>query len=302
MFSFKIKNYDFKSPIILSSGTFGYGYEAIDMMDQSKIGCVITKSITLENREGNSHSRIHESPSGMLNAIGLANVGLDIFCKKKLPKLNKIKTKFLISIAGSDPEEYSKIINTLETSESDHIGYEINVSCPNVAKGGLDFGVNSKIINELITKLRPLTNRLIITKLTPNVTDISEIAQAAEDGGSDAISAVNTFLGLSIDYKTGKTDLSTKFGGISGPAIKPLALAKINKIYESVKIPIFGMGGISNYKDIIEFIRAGSSMIQIGTLNYRDPSSGSKIYDDLNLFCSENKIDDISELKGKNHA
>jgi len=302
MFSFKIKNYEFNSPIILSSGTFGYGYEAIDMMDQRKIGCVITKSITLQKRDGNSHSRIHESPSGMLNAIGLANVGLDTFCKKKLPKLNKINTKFLISIAGSDLEEYSQIINTLETCGGNHIGYEINVSCPNVAKGGLDFGVNGKIINKLIAKLRPLTDRLIITKLTPNVTDISEIAQAAEDGGSDIISAVNTFLGLSIDYKTGKTDLSTKFGGISGPAIKPLALAKINKIYESVKIPIFGMGGISNYKDIIEFIRAGSSMIQIGTLNYRDPSSGSKIYDDLNLFCSENKIKDISELKGNNHA
>ncbi len=302
MLTSKIKNTTFNSPIMLSSGTFGYGYEAIDLIDQSKIGCIITKSLTFEKREGNKHSRIHESPSGMLNAIGLANVGVKTFIKRKLPKLNSIDTNFIISIAGSTIDEYLDIIKDLEQSNGKHVGYEINVSCPNIKEGGLEFGVNADIIFDLVSKIRDLTSKIIIIKLTPNVTYIEDIALSAESAGADAISAVNTFLGMSIDFKTGKTHLNTKFGGVSGPAIKPLAIAKIYKIFQKVKIPIIGMGGISSYKDIIEFIRAGSTMIQIGTLNYRDPSLSDKYFDDLLNYCKKNNFDSIKDLIGKNYA
>ena len=302
MLTSKIKNITFNSPIILSSGTFGYGYEAIDLINQNKIGCIITKSLTFKKRDGNKHSRIHESPSGMLNAIGLANVGVEKFTETKLPKLNAIDTNFVISIAGSTIDEYLDILKVLEKSNGKHIGYEINVSCPNIKEGGLEFGVNAEIIYNLISKLRDLTTKIIIVKLTPNVTYIEEIALSAESAGADAISAVNTFLGMSIDFKTGKTHLNTKFGGVSGPAIKPLAIAKINKIFQKVKIPIIGMGGISSYKDIIEFMRAGSTMIQIGTLNYRNPSLSDQFFDDLLNFCKKNNINDINELIGKNYA
>ena len=263
MLTSKIKNTTFNSPIMLSSGTFGYGYEAIDLIDQSKIGCIITKSLTFEKREGNKHSRIHESPSGMLNAIGLANVGVKTFIKRKLPKLNSIDTNFIISIAGSTIDEYLDIIKDLEQSNGKHVGYEINVSCPNIKEGGLEFGVNADIIFDLVSKIRDLTSKIIIIK----------------------------FRAIFFNWY-----LTT------GPAIKPLAIAKIYKIFQKVKIPIIGMGGISSYKDIIEFIRAGSTMIQIGTLNYRDPSLSDKYFDDLLNYCKKNNFDSIKDLIGKNYA
>ena len=299
MLTTKIKNIVFNSPIILASGTFGYGYEGKDLLNMEKIGGIITKSLTLKPRKGNPHSRIHETNSGMLNSIGLANVGVDDFCNNKLPYLNNIDTNIIISIAGSQIDDYIEILNIIEKTDGKHIGYEINVSCPNVKEGGMEFGVNSDIVHQLTSKLRALTNKLLIIKLTPNVTNIEEIALAAESGGADAISAVNTFLGMAIDYKTGDMSLSTKFGGVSGPAIKPLAVAKVHKIYNTIKIPIIGMGGISSFKDIIEFLRAGSNLIQVGTLNYRDPSIINKLYDDLKKFLTKNNIENISDLVGQ---
>ena len=299
MFITKIKNIVFKSPIILASGTFGYGYEGTDLLNIDKIGAIITKSLTLEPREGNPHSRIHETSSGMLNAIGLANVGVNDFCSKKIPYLNKINTNVIISIAGSEIEDYVEILSILEKSDGKHIGYEINVSCPNVKEGGMEFGVDEDIIYQLTSKLRNITKKLLIIKLTPNVTSIERIALSAENGGADAISAVNTFLGMAIDYKTGRMLLSTKFGGVSGPAIKPLAIAKVHKIYNEVNIPIIGMGGISSFSDIIEFLRAGSTLIQVGTLNYRDPSIINKLYNDLENFSKQVKIKNINDLVGK---
>ena len=299
MLTTKIKDIVFKSPIILASGTFGYGYEGKDLLNIDKLGAIITKSLTLESREGNPHSRIHETSSGMLNAIGLANVGVNDFCRTKLSLLNEINTNIIISIAGSKIEDYVEVMSILENSNGKHIGYEINVSCPNVKKGGIEFGVNEDIIYQLTSKLRKITKKLLIIKLTPNVTSIEKIAQSAENGGADAISAVNTFLGMAIDYKTGKILLSTKFGGVSGPAIKPLAIAKVHKIYNEVNIPIIGMGGISSFSDIIEFLRAGSNLIQVGTLNYRDPSILNKLYDDLEIFLKQIKIKNINDLVGK---
>ena len=299
MLTLKIKDIVFKSPIMVASGTFGYGDEVKDLVDISTIGCIITKSVTLNPREGNPSPRIHETSSGMLNSIGLANVGVNEFCNKKLPYLNKMKTHFIINIAGSTMDEYIKVLNMLENSNGKHIGYEINISCPNVKEGGMEFGVDADMTYKLTSKLRSITNKLLIMKLSPNVTSIEEIALAAERGGADAVSAVNTFVGMGIDYKTGKMLLSTKFGGLSGPAIKPMAIAKIHKIYNEVKIPIIGMGGISNFEDIIEFIRAGSSLVQIGTLNYKEPSITCRLYDDLKIFLTKANIKNINYLVGK---
>ena len=298
MLKVKIKDIEFSSPIIAASGTFGYGDEVSKLVDLSKIGCVITKSITYENRDGNDHPRIHESSSGMLNSIGLANVGVVNFCKEKLPKLNNIKTKFIISIAGSTFEEYQSVLKTIESANGEHVGYEINVSCPNVKAGGMEFGINHDMIFDLVSELRKLTNKLLIVKLSPNVTDIEKIAASSERAGADAISAINTLQGLAIDSKSGNFLLSTKFGGLSGPAIKPVALAKVFKVYNNVKIPIIGMGGISSVSDIVEFLRVGSAMVQIGTVNYRDPSLISKLYDQMLNFMKENNINKITDLTG----
>ena len=254
------------------------------MLIYLKLGCVITKSITLEPRIGNPSPRIFESESGMINAIGLANLGVEKFCLEKLPDLRNINTNFLISRAGSNFDDYVKVMEEIENCDGGHVGYEINISCPNVKKGGMEFGVDHKVTLKLTSELRKLTDKILIIKLSPNVTSIEKIALAAQDGGADAVSAVNTFVGMGINYRTGKMTLSTKFGGVSGPPIKPLALAKIHKIYNEVEIQIIGMGGISNFEDVVEFIRVGSTMVQVGTLNYRDPSLISKMNDKLKIF------------------
>ena len=297
----KIKDVIFNSPIIAASGTFGYGNEVEKFIDLSKLGAVITKSITLHPREGNPSPRIHGSDSGMINSIGLANVGVEKFCKDKVQSLNNLKTKYIVSIAGSTIDEYVEILTKIERSNGNHIGYEINISCPNVKQGGIEFGVNTDIVSSLTRQLRQLTQKLLLIKLTQNVTDISEIALSAQEAGADAISAVNTFQGLAIDYKTGKMLLSTTFGGVSGSPIKPLALAKVHKIYNKINIPIIGMGGICTFEDTIEFFRVGSSMVQIGTLNYRDPSLIVSIYDRLNEFMLKNNFSSISDLVGNYH-
>jgi len=301
MLDFMIRDVRFFSPIIAASGTFGYGDEVQGFVDLSKIGSVITKSITLEPREGNPSPRIHESNSGMINSIGLANMGVDSFCDTKLDSLNKLKTNFIVSVAGSSLDEYAQVIEQIDKTDGKHVGYEVNISCPNVKEGGIEFGVNKDVTFKLTSRLRKLTDKLLIIKLTPNVTNIAEIAQAAESGGADAVSAVNTFQGLAINHKTGKMLLSTKFGGISGPGIKPLALAKVHKIYEQVNIPILGMGGIVNCTDVVEFLRVGASMVQIGTLNYRDPSLISTIHDELHLIMIKNKFSKLSDLIGAYH-
>ena len=301
MLSMKIKDVIFNSPIIAASGTFGYGNEVEKFIDLSKLGAVITKSITHQPREGNPSPRIHGSDSGMINSIGLANIGVEKFCKDKVQSLNNLKTKYIVSIAGSTIDEYVEVLTQIDRSNGNHVGYEINISCPNVKQGGIEFGVNTDIVSNLTRQLRQLTQKLLIIKLTPNVTDISEIALSAQEAGADAISAVNTFQGLAIDYKTGKMLLSSTFGGVSGSPIKPLALAKVHKIYNKINIPIIGMGGICTYEDTIEFFRVGSSMVQIGTLNYRDPSLIVNIYDKLSEFMLKNNFSSISDLVGSYH-
>jgi len=299
MLSKKINNIIFKNPILVASGTFGYGHETSSFVNVEDLGGIITKSVTLLPREGNPPPRICETPSGMLNSIGLANLGVDRFCQDIVPNLNNLDTNIIINIAGSDHNEYLQVLDKLEKSGVDCFGYEINISCPNVKAGGMEFGVNPKHTEKLTSELKKNTDKNIIMKLSPNVTSIQDIAIAAESGGADLISAINTVVGMGIDVHTRKVKLSTIYGGLSGPAIHPIAIANIHKINQVVSIPIIGIGGISKVEDVIEFILAGADLVQIGTLNYQNPNIGIDIIKNLERFCTDNKINSLSDLKGK---
>ena len=282
----------------MASGTFGYGTENPELVDVSNIGAIVTKSITLNPREGNPPPRIVETPSGMINSIGLANIGVDKNINEMLPVYEEIGSPIIMNIAGSSMEEYIKVLQQMEAVSSNIVGYEINISCPNVKEGGMEFGVDCNMTEKLTKELRKLTDRLLIMKLSPNVTDISAIATSSENGGADAVSAVNTVVGMSIDHKTGKNNIYTTYGGLSGPAIKPVGLACVHKVYNSVKIPIIGIGGIVNSSDVIEYILAGSIAVQVGTANYRDPGISEKILNDLNSYLDEQELDSIDSLIG----
>ena len=296
--SIKIGHTTFKNPIFVASGTFGYGTENTELVDVSNIGAIVTKSITLNPREGNPPPRIVETPSGMINSIGLANIGVDKYINEMLPVYEEIGSPIIMNIAGSSMEEYIKVLQQMEAVSSNIVGYEINISCPNVKEGGMEFGVDCNMTEKLTKELRKLTDRLLIMKLSPNVTDISAIATSSENGGADAVSAVNTVVGMSIDHKTGKNNIYTTYGGLSGPAIKPVGLACVHKVYNSVKIPIIGIGGIVNSSDVIEYILAGSIAVQVGTANYRDPGISEKIFNDLNSYLDEQELDSIDSLIG----
>ena len=296
--SIKIGNTTFKNPIFVASGTFGYGTENPELVDVSNIGAIVTKSITLNPREGNPPPRIVETPSGMINSIGLANIGVDKYINEMLPVYEEIGSPIIMNIAGSSMEEYIKVLQQMEAVSSNIVGYEINISCPNVKEGGMEFGVDCNMTEKLTKELRKLTDRLLIMKLSPNVTDISAIATSSENGGADAVSAVNTVVGMSIDHKTGKNNIYTTYGGLSGPAIKPVGLVCVYKVYHAVKIPIIGIGGIVNSSDVIEYILAGSIAVQVGTANYRDPGISEKILNDLNSYLSEQELDSIDSLIG----
>ena len=296
--SIKIGHTTFKNPIFVASGTFGYGTENPELVNVSNIGAIVTKSITLNPREGNPPPRIVETPSGMINSIGLANIGVDKYINEMLPVYEEIGSPIIMNIAGSSMEEYIKVMQQMEAVSSNIVGYEINISCPNVKEGGMEFGVNCNMTEKLTKELRKLTDRLLIMKLSPNVTDISAIATSSENGGADAVSAINTVVGMSIDHKTGKNNIYTTYGGLSGPAIKPVGLACVHKVYNSVKIPIIGIGGIVNSSDVIEYILAGSIAVQVGTANYRDPGISEKILNDLNSYLDEQELDSIDSLIG----
>ena len=290
-----------QNPILTASGTFGYGDEALDLVDVNQLGGLITKSITRHPREGHPPPRIAETPAGMLNAIGLANIGVERFCAEKLPFLGKLNTAVIVSIAGSSFNEYREVMEAIEARQPSIGGYEINISCPNVKEGGLEFGIRADMTAELTRSLRQLTERFLMVKLSPNVTDIGEIAQAAQAGGADAVSAINTVLGMGVDPGTGKFQLSTGTGGLSGPAIKPIALAAVYKIARAVTIPVIGIGGIMSTEDVVAFIRAGAHAVQIGTANYRDPAIGVRLGAQLRSFLEELGIDLLSELRGSAH-
>lgn len=295
--SVKIGSLALKNPVLTASGTFGYGMEYAGYFDPSHLGGIITKTVTLEPCAGNPMPRIAETPAGMLNSIGLANVGAEKFLNNKLPKLENLKTAVIANIAGNTVDEYCRVVQKIANHPRiDAI--EVNVSCPNVEQAGLVFGADASVIGEILHCMRPVTVKPLIVKLTPNVTDIQSIAIAAESAGADALSLINTVLGMGIDIRTRKPLLARKTGGLSGPAIKPIALAKVYQVAQAVSIPIIGLGGIMTGEDAVEFIIAGASAVQVGTLNFVQPDGALQVIAGIERYCVENGINRICDLVG----
>ena len=292
----KIGNLELKNPVLVASGTFGYGTESADFFDLNQLGGIITKSLSLRPKKGNPPQRIAETPSGMLNAIGLANVGVEKFIEEKLPLLKKIDTKIIVNIAASTIEEYVECVRILDKEEID--AFEINVSCPNVKEGGLEFGRSISKVAEITNKVVASTNKPVIIKLTPNVSFISEFAKVAKNEGATAVSAINTFVGMAVNVYTRKPKLSHITGGLSGPAIRPLALAKVFEIVQNVDIPLIGIGGITNFEDALEFLIVGAKAIQVGTHNFVDPSSPVKIINGIEDYLKKQNLKDVNEIIG----
>ena len=295
----KIGSVDFKNPIFVASGTYGYGTEVSELADITVLGAIVTKSVTRYPREGNPPPRIVETPSGMLNSIGLANIGVEAYIKKMIPLYEELKTPIIMNIAGGTEDEYCEILELTELVSSNIVGYEINISCPNVNAGGMEFGVDCDLTEQLTTRLRRLTDRLLIMKLSPNVTDIAAIGVAAEKGGADALSAINTLVGMSINTTNKKSNIHYGYGGLSGPAIKPVGLACVHKIYQAVDIPLIGIGGITSADDVLEYVLAGAAAVEVGTANYRDPNVGNSIIVELDTLLDQNDIGSVPELVGK---
>tara|TARA_Y100001001_G_scaffold158607_1_gene178367 strand:+ start:3290 stop:4228 length:939 start_codon:yes stop_codon:yes gene_type:complete len=293
-----IGNTSFENPIWVASGTFGYGTEAPELVDVNQLGAIVTKSITRQPREGNPPPRIVETASGMINSIGLANIGVEKYIKDLLHIYEGLSTKIIMNIAGTDIREYVEIMEMVESVSSVIAGYEINISCPNVKKGGMEFGVDCEMTAKLTETLRGITERLIIMKLSPNVSDIVSIGMSAENAGADAVSAINTVVGMSINAKTGMSDISTTYGGLSGPAIKPIGLAAVHKLYQQLSIPIIGIGGIVAGEDAVEYMLAGATAVQVGTANFRDPGISENTIDSLKNILNESNRNVAADLIG----
>lgn len=288
----------FKNPIITASGTFGYGLEYARFIDINELGGISVKGISLNEVPGNKMPRIMETTSGMLNAIGLQNVGVERFVKEKLPFLRKYDTKVIVNFWGKTVEEYVEVAGILDKEDIDML--EMNISCPNIKEGGIAFGTDPKMTSKVISETKKvISKKPLIVKLSPNVTDIKLFGKVAEDSGADAISAINTLLGMAINIETKKPYISNITGGLSGPAIKPVAVRMVHELYKTVKIPIIGIGGIMNYKDVVEFYLAGASAVQIGTANFVNPEIPIQIIKDLQKYVMNKAINNIMELKGK---
>jgi len=289
-----------KNPVMTASGTFGYGQEYATFVDLNRLGAMILKGITLKPKTGNPPPRIIETPSGMLNAIGLQNVGVEILIKEKLPYLKKFNTPVVINISGDTLEEYVELAGRLgEVSKEIGVaGLEVNISCPNVKKGGMVWGTDAKATYKIINSIRKTTSLPLIVKLTPNVTNIKIIAQAAEEAGADALSLVNTLVGMAVDIDSRKPKLANISGGLSGPAVKPVALWLVWQVFQSVNIPVIGIGGIIKVEDALEFIIAGARAIEIGTANFVNPGVTIEIIEGIEKYLTENNIKDVNELVG----
>ena len=286
-----------KNPVMTASGTFGYGTEYSDFIDLSRIGGIIVKGTTLRERQGNPYPRMAETPSGMLNAVGLQNKGIDYFVNHIYPTLKDIDTNVMINLSGSTTEDYIKtaeIINTLDKIP----GIELNISCPNVKEGGMAFGVSCLAASQVVAEVRKVYHKELMVKLSPNVTDIAEIAKGVEGAGADSISLINTLLGMAIDAKTRKPVLSTITGGLSGPAVKPIALRMVWQVAKAVKVPVIGLGGIMNATDAIEFMLAGATAIQVGTANFIDPAISVKIVDGIDNYLNKNGFSSARDIIG----
>ena len=293
----KIGSLELKNPVMTASGTFGYGTEYADFMDISRLGAIIVKGTTLNPRQGNPYPRMAETPSGMLNAVGLQNKGVDYFVDHIYPEVRKIDTNIIVNVSGSCIDDYvqtASIINTLD----DIPAIELNISCPNVKQGGMAFGVKPESAAQVVSAVRKAYDKTLIVKLSPNVTDITEIARAVEDAGADSVSLINTMLGMAIDAEKRKPILSTITGGMSGPAVKPVALRMVWQTAKAVKIPVIGLGGICSATDAVEFLLAGASAIQIGTANFIDPSISEKVIDGIEAYLQRHGFNSVQEIIG----
>lgn len=296
--SVSIGNLNLKNPVMTASGTFGYGEEYAEFVDLNLLGGIVVKGISLKPMEGNPAPRICETPCGMLNAIGLQNVGLKIFLIDKLPYLRNFNTKIFVNILGNSVQEYVTLAKKLDDAGVD--GIELNVSCPNVKKGGMTFGIDKRSLARLITSVkRSVSATVVITKLSPNVSSIPDFSKVAEDAGSDAISLINTIPGLSIDIDTWKPRLANVTGGLSGPAIKPIAVRMVREAFKAVRIPVIGIGGIVNPSDAIEFMLAGASAVQVGTGNFLNPMATSEIISGLAVYLQGKNIDNVGDIIGR---
>ncbi len=292
----KLCGVEFKNPIIAASGTFGNSKEYHQFIDINRLGGVAVKGVTLEPRKGNPPPRIAETPSGILNSVGLQNPGADVFIKKELPLLQDYDTRILININGSTIEEYCKVAEKFQTQKIDFL--ELNISCPNVKKGGASFGADPDMVYKVTKAVRSVSAQPLIVKLTPNTADIRQTAKAAEAGGCDAISLINTIPGMAIDIRTRRPVLGSTAGGLSGPAIKPIALKLVWEVVRSVRVPVIGMGGITTWEDAVEFLLAGATCVGVGTGNLMDPLTCMHILDGLARYMKENDSHSITEWTG----
>ena len=295
--SVNIGELQMNNPVMTASGTFGYGEEFADFIELSRIGGIIVKGTTLHKREGNPYPRMAETPSGMLNAVGLQNKGVHYFVEHIYPRIKDIQTNMIVNVSGSAIEDYAEtaaIINELDKIPA----IELNISCPNVKQGGMAFGVTAKGAEEVVKAVRSVYKKTLIVKLSPNVTDITEIARAAENGGADSVSLINTLLGMAIDAERRRPILSTVTGGMSGAAVKPIALRMVWQVAKAVKIPVIGLGGIMNWKDAVEFMLAGASAIQIGTANFIDPAVTVKVVEGINDYLNRHGYQSVKDIIG----
>ena len=292
----KIADIEFKNPLIAASGTYGFGKEYDEYYDISKIGGVSTKGLTLKPKDGNEGIRLFETPSGLMNSIGLENPGVQAFIDNELDFLLSKDLITLVNIGGNNIEDYLEAVRLISKTEAQMI--ELNISCPNVKSGGMAFGIKTCVAKDVVKKVRDVTDKPLIVKLSPNANDIVEMAKACEEVGADALSLVNTFNAMAIDIDRRKTVFNNKTAGLSGPAIKPIALRMTYEVAKAVNIPVIGMGGIQNYRDVIEFIMAGASAVQVGTMNFTEPMIMANIAEDLEKYMKDNKIESFEEIRG----
>lgn len=293
----KVGGLDLKNPVLTASGTFGYGLEFADFIDLNRLGGFIVKGTTLHPREGNDYPRMAETPSGMLNCVGLQNKGVDYFCEHIYPQLKDIDSNVLVNVSGSSPEDYAECAARIDAL--DHIpGIELNISCPNVKDGGMAFGVTCEGAASVVRAVRQRYRKTLIVKLSPNVTDIASIAKAVEAEGADSVSLINTLMGMSIDIERRKSRLSIGTGGLSGPCVKPVALRMVWQVARAVNIPVVGLGGIMNAADAIEFLMAGATAVEIGTANFIDPTTTIRVIDGMNEWLDSHGVKDVHEIIG----
>ena len=293
--SVKISDLQLKNPVMTASGTFGYGLEFADFVPLEEIGGIIVKGTTLEPREGNDYPRMVETPQGMLNCVGLQNKGVDYFIKHIYPQIKDIGTNMIVNVSGNSPETYAETAEKLDALEGIP-AIEVNISCPNVKEGGMSFGVTCSGAASIVKAVRQHYHKTMIVKLSPNVTDIASIARACEDEGADSVSLINTLMGMAIDIERRRPKLSIRTGGLSGPAVKPVAVRMVNDVTKAVKIPVIGLGGISTAEDAIEFLMAGATAIQIGTANFLDPQVTIKVRDGINDWLDGHGCKSVTEI------